>query len=227
MRATPFDRRVLSDPLCACCVTQHRPRAALAEASKHQEEICVVGDRGKLEAFAPAHGLRFERERARARALAAGEAPPPLGGGEPNVRIARRADPPPDGALPPDPASFPPLEEAHEGAPERVLAAGFHEGATYFEVEAFDAALRSAAAAGGGGASATPEVDVDDGVRACLLGLAAHRSIESGRPVELADLYDEARSRRTRAGGVAGAERKRPPPSNRISLTRGRPPPSN
>ena len=181
-----------------------------AEASKHQEEVSVVGDEGKLEAFAPAHGLRFERERAAA--AAASGAPAPAPAPEPNVRINRRSAPPPDGALPPDPSTFPPMEEAHEGADERVLAAGFHEGATYFEVEAFDAALRAG--------RSVPDVDIDDGVRACLLGCArareprarvlagpslclsparprlarryaAHKSIETGEPVLLADLYRE------------------------------------
>jgi hypothetical protein len=31
-----------------------------AEASKHQEEISLVGTRGKLEAFAPTHGAKTD-----------------------------------------------------------------------------------------------------------------------------------------------------------------------
>jgi predicted dehydrogenase len=92
-----------------------------AEASKNQEEVSVVGDAGKLEAFAPAHQR---------------------GGGAhvPNFRRGTRQLPWVDRVTPPDPAE---VEEMYEGADESILGAGYHEGATYFELEGFLQAVRN------------------------------------------------------------------------------------
>ncbi|CAE7630906.1 unnamed protein product [Symbiodinium sp. CCMP2592] len=57
-----------------------------------------------------------------------------------------------------------------------LAAAGYHEGATFFELEAFAEAVR--------GKRAVP-VTARDGKMAVLMGVAAHRSIASGRPVRL------------------------------------------
>jgi len=62
---------------------------------------------------------------------------------------------------------------------ERILKAGFHEGATYFQHQGFLKAVRE------GG---KPGVTVRDGLRAVALGIAAHRSIEERRPVEMSEL---------------------------------------
>jgi predicted dehydrogenase len=67
----------------------------------------------------------------------------------------------------------------HVPVEERILAAGFHHGATYFQHVAFAEAIRA------GGA---PAVSVRDGLLAVAMGLAAQRSIEERRPVELAEL---------------------------------------
>ena len=88
-----------------------------AEASKNQEELSVVGDRGKLEAFAPAHQMQAER-----------------GHPAPNVRVGLRVLPWVDRVLPPAPV---PVHEFHEGADAKVLGAGYHEGATFFELQDF------------------------------------------------------------------------------------------
>ena len=63
-------------------------------------------------------------------------------------------------------------------APE-LLAAGSHHGATWFEHEAFLAALR---------AGAPPAVGLGDGLAAVAMGVAAERSIAERRPVDMAEL---------------------------------------
>jgi len=71
------------------------------------------------------------------------------------------------------------VETLHIPVEDRILKAGFHEGSTYFEHQGFLKAVR------GGG---RPEVTVRDGLRAVALGIAAHRSIEERRPVEMSEL---------------------------------------
>ena len=59
---------------------------------------------------------------------------------------------------------------------DRILEQGGHHGASYLEHVALVEAIRS------GG---TAEVGVDDGVWSVAMGVAAHRSIDEGRPVDL------------------------------------------
>ena len=59
-----------------------------------------------------------------------------------------------------------------------ILAAGNHHGSTYFEHLAFRKAIVE---------GARPEVDLNDGIRAVAMGLAAERSIKERRPVEMAE----------------------------------------
>ena len=144
-----------------------------AECSKHQEEVSLVGTLGKLEAFAPSHGVKV------------------FDPNEPNFRRGVRnpafaeswnfVDPPP-----PDECGQ--LIETHEGVDAKLLEAGNHCGATYEEVRAFaDAVLQTR----------DPTVTLSDGSKAVLLGLAAHRSIDTGMPVMWSDMigeFDEARA---------------------------------
>ena len=130
-----------------------------AEASKNQEEISVVGDHGKLEAFAPAHQMKAERD-----------------GPLPNFRIGLRELPWVDRVTPPPPAQ---VEEFYEGADPKVLSAGYHEGATYFELIDFIGKETDCL---------PPTVDVDDGLVAVCLGVAAHVSINEKRMVEIGSL---------------------------------------
>jgi predicted dehydrogenase len=53
---------------------------------------------------------------------------------------------------------------------------GFHHGASYVEVVKFLDAVRR---------GSTPEVDVHQGLWSVAIGVAAHRSIESGEAVSL------------------------------------------
>jgi predicted dehydrogenase len=70
------------------------------------------------------------------------------------------------------------VDEVHVELDESVKQAGFHHGATYFEHLAFLDAIRR---------GTPPAVDVDDGLRAVALGVAAQTSIEQNRPVEMSE----------------------------------------
>jgi myo-inositol 2-dehydrogenase / D-chiro-inositol 1-dehydrogenase len=61
----------------------------------------------------------------------------------------------------------------------RIKYAGFHHGASYLELLAFSEAVRT---------GAPPAVTVDDGYWSTAMGVAAHKSIDGGGPVLLADL---------------------------------------
>jgi predicted dehydrogenase len=71
------------------------------------------------------------------------------------------------------------VETQHVPIDARVLEAGFHHGATFFEHLAFQRAIRE---------GRPPEVSVRDGLLAVALGIAAERSAALRRPVELAEL---------------------------------------
>ena len=60
-----------------------------------------------------------------------------------------------------------------------VAHLGAHHGASYLEHEAFCASIRNGTA---------PAVTVDDGLLSVAMGVAAHRSIDEGRPVTLAEV---------------------------------------
>jgi predicted dehydrogenase len=64
---------------------------------------------------------------------------------------------------------------------DRVAHEGFHHGSSYLEHLLFCDAIRS---------GSPPAVTLDDGLWAVAVGAAAHRSIELGRPVDLAELLD-------------------------------------
>ena len=63
-----------------------------------------------------------------------------------------------------------------------IRYAGQHFGASYIEHQHFAQALRDGAPA---------EIPLDEGLRAVAVGLAAHRSIDTGLPVLMADLLPE------------------------------------
>lgn len=75
---------------------------------------------------------------------------------------------------------------------ERIAYEGFHHGSSYLEHAEFIEAIR----AGG-----QPAVTLTDGYWAVAMGAAAHRSIELGRPVELAEIMSSEH-----AGAPASAD---------------------
>ena len=66
------------------------------------------------------------------------------------------------------------VETIEVGVEEAIEKAGYHHGATYYELTALQRAIVEGNA---------PEVTAMDGLRAVAMGLAAQRSIEEGRPV--------------------------------------------
>ncbi len=131
----------------------HGARAMLelcmfAEGSKYQEEISAVGPKGKIEALVPGPG-RFWPQ-------ALGAAPVP------QLIISPRA---PKGPLvaeiPVDPT---------------LLAAGDHNGSTFYQHQRFNAVVRGEGAV---------EVTLTDGAKAVAMGLAAQESARTGQAVTL------------------------------------------
>lgn len=112
-----------------------------AEGSAHQEELSVVGDLGKVEAFLPSAEVRI------------------------GTRTGGR-----DGVV---------TEVVHD---DRVAYEGFHHGSSYLEHLDFLAAIRR------GGA---PDVGPADGLLSVAMGVAAHRSIEERRAVDLVEVLDD------------------------------------
>ena len=118
-----------------------------AEGSRYQEEISVVGPTGKIEAFVPGPGRFWS-----------GESKPPV----PQLVISPRATKAPEIIeLPVD---------------ETLLAAGDHNGATYYQHQRFQAVVRG---------NASPEVTLEDGAWAVRMGLAAQESARTGQAVSL------------------------------------------
>lgn len=129
-----------------------------AEASRNQEEIIAVGDGGKVEAFAPAHGATK------------------LDPGTPNLLIGKRDRAATSGVEPPKPVE---VESHHISIDPALMAAGHHCGATFHELAAFVDAVQARTA---------PAVGMEDGLRAVALGLAAQMSIAERRVVEMHEL---------------------------------------
>lgn len=119
-----------------------------AEGSQFQEEISAVGHQGKIEALVPGP-QRFWPD-------ALGAPPEPL------LVISPRR---PKG----------PRREIVR-VPEHLLAAGDHNGATFFQHRGFVDVVR--------GEKAHPDVSVKDGWTAVVMGMAAQESVRTGQAVE-------------------------------------------
>ncbi|MEE2777388.1 MAG: Gfo/Idh/MocA family oxidoreductase [Acidobacteriota bacterium] len=122
-----------------------------AEASEHEQEIVVTGDRGKVECFLPQSLVRVGR-----RDLAAAE---------PSDSEPRRM-------------RSDLVEEVVIPVEADLLSAGHHHGSTYWQHRHFADAIRG---------EREVAVSVRDGALAVAIGVAAHRSIDEGRPIELDD----------------------------------------
>ena len=119
-----------------------------AEGSKWQEEISAVGPKGKIEALVPGPGRFWPKLLG----------PPPT----PQLILSPRA---PKGPL----ISEVPVDPT-------LLAAGDHNGSTFFQHQRFNAVVRGEGAV---------EVTLKDGKRAVEMGLAAQRSAATGQAVTL------------------------------------------
>jgi predicted dehydrogenase len=122
-----------------------------AEGSRYQEEICAVGPKGKLECFVPGPG-RFWPE--------ASLGPAPVAR---VVLSPRQPKGPIEAEIPVDP---------------NILAAGDHNGSTYYQHLGFYRALTE---------GSKVDVTVDDGLKAVVIGLAAQHSAATGKAVTLTE----------------------------------------
>ncbi|CAI5459369.1 unnamed protein product [Closterium sp. Yama58-4] len=117
-----------------------------AEGSRNEQEICVVGDRGKVEALVPEGIVRVgSRE-----------------GGRQGVVTRTCSD-------------------------ERIQYEGLHHGASFIEHLEFLRAITQ-----GGEGPSQQLVGLEEGRLAVAMGVAAHVSINTGRPVLLADVLSQA-----------------------------------
>ncbi|MCL1693821.1 MAG: Gfo/Idh/MocA family oxidoreductase [Actinomycetia bacterium] len=107
-----------------------------AEGSRNEQEVSVVGDAAKMEAFVPENLVRY------------------------SYRDAR------------------PLEEVTV-TDDRITYPGLHEGASYLEHLDFLDAIRN---------GTPPKVTLEDGLMSVAVGIAAHRSIDEGRPLYLSEV---------------------------------------
>lgn len=119
-----------------------------AEGSRYQEVISAMGPHGKIEALVPGPG-RFWPEHL-------GKAPVP------KVIVSPRV---PNGP-----------REIEVPVAADLLAAGDHNGSTFYQHERFNAVLRG---------EGSPEVTLEDGMAAVRIGLAAQQSAATGQAVTL------------------------------------------
>ncbi|MEY2890809.1 MAG: hypothetical protein RJA98_717 [Pseudomonadota bacterium] len=120
-----------------------------AEGTRYQEEICVTGPRGKLDCKLPGPGRFWP--------AALGPAP-----------VAQLT------VSPRQPAGPRTIEIP---VPADLLAAGDHNGSTYFQHRKFFDVVR--------GAAQPVEVSLMDGLKAVIIGLAAEASARSGAAIDL------------------------------------------
>jgi hypothetical protein len=76
--------------------------------------------------------------------------------------------------------------EEHLSINPTLMQAGDHAGSTFYELERFAKASLTP--------GAQPEVSLEDGAVAVMMGIGAQRSIESGLPVLWRDLMEEYRA---------------------------------
>jgi len=133
-----------------------------AEDRQH-EEVLVVGSKGKVVAETPSCLVTLHHPSQNA-----------SGDNASNPRT------------PPAPDSYEKnTTEEVLGVSQDLLAAGYHEGATFYELEAVVQAVL---------ASETPQVTVHDGIMAVLLGVAAELSIKEKRAIDVQELLAETRT---------------------------------
>ena len=120
-----------------------------AEGARYQEEISAVGPEGRVEAFVPGPGRFWPED--------LGPAPTPL------LEVSPRHPKRPEiREVPVDP---------------ELLAAGDHNGSTYYQHRGFLELLR--------GERDAPDVSFADGLMAVRMGLAAQKSAETGQAVSI------------------------------------------
>jgi myo-inositol 2-dehydrogenase / D-chiro-inositol 1-dehydrogenase len=141
-----------------------------AEGSRYQEELCVVGVRGKLDCKVPGPGRFWPLE--------LGDAPVA------QLTFSQRHKTGVDGWTNNPSITAVPLKTLDLHVDAALLAVGDHNGSTYYQHQKFfDMVCRLKA----GDTTAKPEVSLLDGLKAVLIGLAAEESAKTGVAISLVD----------------------------------------
>ncbi len=120
-----------------------------AEGAEYQEEVCAVGAKGKIEALVPGPGRFWPAD--------LGPAPTPK-----LIKSPRAPKRP---------------EKVDVPVPEALLAAGDHNGSTFYQHQQFQKLMR--------GDLEAPAVSLHDGWMAVVMGMAAQESATTGEAVQI------------------------------------------
>lgn len=139
-----------------------------AEGSRYQEELCVVGPRGKLDCKVPGPGRFWPVE--------LGDAPVA------QLTVSQRHQTGVDGWTNHPMITAVPLQTLDIPVDRALLAAGDHNGSTFYQHQKFFEMVVQWKA---GDTSVHPEVSLQDGLKAVLIGLAAEESAKTGVAISL------------------------------------------
>jgi predicted dehydrogenase len=123
-----------------------------AEGSRYQEEISVIGKSGKIEALVPGPGRFWQHDKEKSPT--------------PKVVIS--------------PRKGKPVQSIDIPINKKLLDAGDHNGATYFQHENFFKIIRE---------KSQPEVSLKDGYAAVKIAFAAQKSAATGKSVEMQHFF--------------------------------------
>jgi myo-inositol 2-dehydrogenase / D-chiro-inositol 1-dehydrogenase len=141
-----------------------------AEGSRYQEELCIVGSKGKLDCKVPGPGRFWPSE--------LGDAPVA------QLTVSQRHKTGADGWTNNPTITAVPLQTLDIPVDKALLAAGDHNGSTFYQHQKFFEMVKAFKA---GDKNAKPEVSLQDGLKAVLIGLAAEESAKTGQAISLAD----------------------------------------
>jgi len=139
-----------------------------AEGSRYQEELCVVGAKGKLDCKVPGPGRFWP--------AMLGDAPVA------QLTVSQRHKTGSDGWTNNPTITAVPLQTLDIPVDKALLAAGDHNGSTFYQHQKFFEMARSFKE---GDKNAKPEVSLQDGLKAVLIGLAAEQSAKTGVAISL------------------------------------------
>jgi myo-inositol 2-dehydrogenase / D-chiro-inositol 1-dehydrogenase len=141
-----------------------------AEGSRYQEELTVVGPKGKLDCKVPGPGRFWPTE--------LGDAPVA------QLTVSQRHKTGNDGWTNNPTITAVPLQTLDIPVDPALLAAGDHNGSTFYQHQKF---FEMALALKSGDTNAKPEVSLADGLKAVLIGLAAEESAKTGVAISLVE----------------------------------------
>lgn len=141
-----------------------------AEGSRYQEELCVVGHKGKLDCKVPGPGRFWPTE--------LGDAPVA------QLTVSQRHKTGVDGWTNNPNITAVPLQTLDIPVDPALLAAGDHNGSTFYQHQKF---FNMVCRLKAGEACTEPEVSLVDGLKAVLIGLAAEESARTGAAISLVE----------------------------------------